>query len=67
MAVELLTVEQVAERLGVTTDSILRWIKTGELRAMQMGGRAGWRIAVDDLQTFLDGRANRPKTDADAA
>ena len=51
-----LTVPQLAERFGVKADKIIAWIKSGELRAMNVatagGGRPRYRIAPDDLADF---------------
>jgi excisionase family DNA binding protein len=52
----LLTVEDVAKRLGVHIDTIRRWIRSGELPAINLGGPAGYRIAQADLDKFIRGR-----------
>ncbi|MSU77461.1 MAG: DNA-binding protein [Gemmataceae bacterium] len=54
----------VARRLGVNVHKILGWIRTGELRAVNLGDgtRPRWRIMSDDLQAFLEGRAAQPAT-----
>jgi excisionase family DNA binding protein len=49
---QLLTVEQVAEKLQVHWQTILRYIKTGRLRAIKIG--RGYRVDPSDLQQFLD-------------
>jgi hypothetical protein len=38
---------------------MLRWIKTGELRAIDIG--KGWRIADADLERFLRARETSPR------
>jgi prophage regulatory protein len=47
-----LTVEQVAERLGVSTDSIWRWKRAGKFpKAVKVGpGSTRWRLA--DIETY---------------
>ena len=45
------TIAEVAELLAVTTRTIRRWIKAGDLVAHRMGGVV--RIADDDLRAFL--------------
>ena len=52
----------VARRLGVNSHKILRWIASGELRAVNVGDgtRPRWRIMADDLRAFLDRRAAQP-------
>jgi excisionase family DNA binding protein len=60
---ELLTVNEVSERLRVTPLTIRRWLKSGDLVGIQLGDRAGWRISEDDLNNFL--RRRRSDTDAE--
>lgn len=47
----LLTVNQVAERLNVTPDSVYNWLREGKL----IGFKAGrlWRVTEQQLQDFL--------------
>lgn len=51
-----LNVNQVAERLGVSTDSIWRWKRQGEFpMAVKLGGRTTrWRLA--DVEAWEAGR-----------
>lgn len=50
----LLTINQVAEYLGVHRDTVSSLIRSGRLPALQLGGRkAGWRISKDDLLAFV--------------
>ena len=51
-----LSVQDVVERLGVHEQTVRRWIKTGDLPAYALGDRAGYRVAPDDLQAFLERR-----------
>jgi len=51
---QLLTVEQVAERLQVNEQTIRRWLREGELTGVAFGGRTGWRVSEEDLTAFLD-------------
>ncbi len=50
---ELLTVNEVAERLKVKPLTVRRWINAGQLKAYSLGDRAGWRISEQDLAIFL--------------
>ncbi len=52
---EWFTVDEVAERLKVNPVTVRGWIRSGELKAVQLG-RAGYRIIEADLQAFLDQR-----------
>lgn len=60
-----LSVQDLVERLGVHEQTVRRWIKSGELTAYALGDRAGYRIAPEDLQEFLDDR--RVQVDGDDA
>jgi excisionase family DNA binding protein len=53
-ALQLLTVEHVAERLHVSTKSVRRYIDRGELPVHRLGGLI--RISEADLQQFLEAR-----------
>jgi excisionase family DNA binding protein len=48
-----LTIEQAAEELNVKQSLIRGLIKTGELRAIQIGGRGQWRIGRQDIEDYV--------------
>ena len=49
-----LKVSDVASRLSVSKETVLRWLRSGELRGARLGGtKAGWRISESDLQQFI--------------
>lgn len=50
-----LTTSDVAARLGVSLDTVRRWLRSGELKGTPFG-RAGYRIEDADFQAFLDQR-----------
>lgn len=50
---ELLTVQEVAARMGVGDQAVRDWIAAGDLAAIKIGGRTGYRISLDDLDAFL--------------
>lgn len=52
------TVREVADLLKVNEATVRRWIKCGELRAIDIG--KGWRIGSRDLEAFLVDHATRP-------
>ena len=57
MQERLFTVEQVAEYLGVHRDTVYAMVRSGRLKAFQLGGRkASWRITAEDLQAFISQR-----------
>jgi excisionase family DNA binding protein len=47
---KLLTIEEAAEILRVSTRSVNRYIKSGKLKASKIGH---WRITQKDLDDFL--------------
>ena len=56
-----LTITEVAERLGVTPKTIMRWERTGKVNASKRDWR-GWRIYeesdVERLKTFYEATYN---------
>jgi excisionase family DNA binding protein len=52
---QLLTTDDVAERLGVTRRTVQNWIKSGELACYQFGEGRGttYRIDPKDVEAFL--------------
>jgi excisionase family DNA binding protein len=53
---DLMTVRQVAERLAVDAATVTSWIRSGQLKASNVGKgliRPRWRIDLGDLKTFL--------------
>jgi len=53
------TVKEVAELLKVSEATVRRWIRDGELRAIEIG--KGWRIADSDLEAFLCSHSTRDR------
>lgn len=51
----LYTVQEVAARLKTTPETVRRWLRSGRLRGIRLGGtKLGYRISEADLQRFLD-------------
>ena len=60
-----LSVRDVCERLGVNEHTVLGWIRSGELRAVNVGRRPGgkkprWRITQEALEAFEQLRTAAP-------
>jgi excisionase family DNA binding protein len=53
------TVQEVAARLEVAEATVRQWIKSGALRAIDIG--KGWRISDTDLEHFLKARETAPR------
>jgi excisionase family DNA binding protein len=54
------TLEEVAVRLHCSTKTVRRRIASGELRASRVA-RGVWVITDEDLASYLDAAANRPR------
>jgi excisionase family DNA binding protein len=62
MSKEYLTVGQIAKELGLSDETILRWIRSKELKAYRLGKT--YRITKEDYQEFLDQRyTGKPNDD----
>lgn len=51
MSQRLLTPEEIAEMLSVTTRTVCDWLRSGRLRGVKAGRL--WRVSREDLDTFL--------------
>jgi prophage regulatory protein len=54
-----LTIEQVAQELNVGEPLVRAMLKSGELRGIQIGGRGVWRIAIADLDAYIEAAYRR--------
>lgn len=51
--IQLFTLAEVSDALGITTRSLKTYIKNGQLRAVKLAGK--WRISSDNLRAFVNG------------
>lgn len=51
-SMQLFNPKQVAERLGVSSRSVLRWIQSGKLEGQKLGERQ-YRVSKEALEKFL--------------
>ncbi len=51
-----LTVKDVAVELGVSVETVRRWLRGGELAGYYLSDKSGWRIKRGDLDSFLVAR-----------
>ena len=58
------TVQDVADRMDVAEATVRQWIKSGALRAIDIG--KGWRISDTDLAQFLKTRETAPRQKSDS-
>ena len=63
---KMLTPPEAAKRLGVSPQTVIWWIRAGELPAINIGRRSArrprFRITEDDFERFLEGRRVQPAT-----
>jgi excisionase family DNA binding protein len=59
----LLTVAQAAEYLQINLATVRRWCRTGVLKCIPLGDRAGYRIRQQDLDEFLEELSRRANSD----
>lgn len=64
---QLLTLEDVAERLKISVSTVRRWVKSNELRAIKVGNRGQYRISLTDLEEFLADQEAKPPDTATVA
>ena len=60
-----LAAAETARLLRVRTSKVLHWLRSGQLKGADLSENPGrgnprWRIARDDLQSFLDDRQPKP-------
>ncbi len=48
-----LTVEEIAQEMRVTDETVRRWLRSGQLAGLNLGRKAGWRIERTDLEDFI--------------
>jgi CTP synthase len=62
---QLLTLEDVADRIKISVSTVRRWVKSNELRSIKVGNRGQYRISMEDLEEFLaEQEAKQPDTSA---
>src|SRR6185312_4386371 len=64
---KLYSVAQVAEALSIDAEAVIRHVRAGRLRAVNVGlgtQRPRYRISTEALDEFLDARQVRPNTAA---
>ncbi len=55
----LLSPSEVGRIFGVTRAAVIKWIRTGKIRAIEVHGR--WRIPYSEVERLLRGEALRPR------
>ncbi len=53
---EYLTTAEAAQRLKVSAETVRAWTRSGKLAGVQIGRRAGFRIAASSVERLLAGQ-----------
>ncbi|MDJ0458583.1 helix-turn-helix domain-containing protein [Arthrobacter sp. NQ7] len=51
---KMLTLDQVQEILNLGKPMVYSLVRSGEIRAVQLGPRGLWRVSQDDLAAYID-------------
>lgn len=54
MAPRFLTLADVTEVLNISTAQAYALVRSGELPAIQIGGRGQWRIEAEQLELYIE-------------
>lgn len=60
-----LRLEDVAEELNVKLPQVRALVKSGELKAIQIGGRGMWRVERDALEEYIQERYAQAREELD--
>ncbi len=55
------SVAKIVELLDVHEETVRAWLRKGDLRGIQFGGKTGWRVRESDLNAFLEEKLQAPK------
>ena len=50
---QIYTVNQAAERMSVSSDTVRVWLRAGLIKGIKIGGGRMWRVTEDAIQEFL--------------
>lgn len=59
-----ITVADIVERLKVHEQTVRRWIRDGDLQAIELGGKSGYRVNEAEFEAFLAERTTMGKAAA---
>lgn len=54
MPPRFLTLTDVAETLAISDSQALALVRSGDLRAIKVGGRGQWRIEISELDAYIE-------------
>ena len=44
----------VAEMLSISASQAYALVRSGELRAIKVGGRGQWRVEIDEIESYIE-------------
>lgn len=53
MTPRFITLADVADTLSISATQAYALVRTGELRAMKVGGRGQWRVETSELEDYI--------------
>ena len=53
---EILTLDQIATILKIHIATVQRWARTGQINAIRLGNKSGYRVRRSDFEAFLKAR-----------
>jgi len=61
-----LTLADVAEELAVSVTQVRSLVRSGELPAIQVGGRGVWRVEAVELESYIQRQYERTRAAVEA-
>lgn len=46
--------EYVMDELSISKSQAYALVRSGDLRAIQVGGRSQWRVSLDELEAYIE-------------
>ncbi|SDS28862.1 helix-turn-helix domain-containing protein [Paraoerskovia marina] len=62
MTRRFLTLTDVTEELNISPSAAYHLVRSGELPAIQVGGRGQWRIEVSELESYIQELYHRTRS-----
>ena len=54
MPVRFLTLAEVAETLAISSSQAYALVRSGDMRAIKVGGRGQWRVEATELDAYIE-------------
>lgn len=53
------TTRDIADLLKVSDQTVWRWLKSGEMRGINLSGKSGWRVRESEVNAFIEAREGK--------